>query len=105
MSRILGALSELNKFLLNQQVRTQSGAVSGTSRNTDVENQEPIGARFQDDPHPAVASSVHRSYHSVDSDPDKAPHRCHRLLCVLNNLCLTVKFFILLFILYIFFIL
>ena len=42
-SRILGALFKLDEFLLNPQVRTHSGAVPGTSRNTDVENQEPNG--------------------------------------------------------------
>ena len=42
-SRILGALSKLDEFLLNPQVWTCSGAVSGTSRNSDSENREPIG--------------------------------------------------------------
>ena len=45
-SRILGALSKLDEFLLNPQVRTFSGTVPGTFRNTDVENQEPSGERF-----------------------------------------------------------
>ena len=34
-SDILGALSKLDKFLLNTQVRTLSGALSGTSGNND----------------------------------------------------------------------
>ena len=34
-SRILGALSKLDEFLLNPQVRTCSVAVPGTSRNDD----------------------------------------------------------------------
>ena len=38
-SRILGALSKLHEFLLNQQVRTHSETVPGTFRNTNVENQ------------------------------------------------------------------
>ena len=59
-SLILGALSNLGKFLLNPQIRTLSGTVPGTSRNTDVENQEPNGDRSQDDPHPEVESSVYR---------------------------------------------
>ena len=32
-SRILGALSKLDEFLLNQQIQTHSGTVSGTFRN------------------------------------------------------------------------
>ena len=42
-SRILGALSKLDEFLLNPQIRTFSGTTPGTFRNTDVENQEPSG--------------------------------------------------------------
>ena len=38
-SRILGALSKLDEFLLNPQIRTHSGTVPGTFRNTKVENQ------------------------------------------------------------------
>ena len=36
-SRILGALSQLDEFLLNPQIRTHSGTVPGTFRNTNVE--------------------------------------------------------------------
>ena len=38
-SRILGALSKLDEFLMNQQIQTHSGTVPGTFRNTNVENQ------------------------------------------------------------------
>ena len=38
-SCILGALPKLDEFLLNPQIRTHSGTVSGTLRNTNVENQ------------------------------------------------------------------
>ena len=38
-SRILGALSKLDEFLLNQQIRTHSGTVPQTFRNTNVDNQ------------------------------------------------------------------
>ena len=65
-SRILGALSELDEFLLNPQVRTRSETVPGTFRNTNVENQEPNEDRSQDDP------SVCQSRYSNDSDPDEA---------------------------------
>ena len=40
-SRILGALSKLDEFTLNPQIRTHSGTVPGKFRNTNVENQEP----------------------------------------------------------------
>ena len=42
-SRILGALSKLDEFLLNPQVRTCSMAIPGTSRNTNLESQETTG--------------------------------------------------------------
>ena len=72
--RILGALSKLDEFLLNQQIRTHSGTVLETFRNTNVENQEPNEDRSQDDPHAEGGSSVFQSRHSIDSDPDEAPH-------------------------------
>ena len=71
---ILGALSKLDQFLLNPQIRMQSGIVPGTSRNTNAENQEPNEERSQDDPHSEVGPSVCQSRHSIDSDPDEAPH-------------------------------
>ena len=73
-SRILGALSKLDEFLLNPQIRTHSGTVPATFRNTNVENQEPNEDRSQDDPHPEKGPSVCQSRHSIDSDTDKAPH-------------------------------
>ena len=39
-SRILGALSKLDEFLLNQQIQTHSGTVPGTFRNTNVGTRE-----------------------------------------------------------------
>ena len=50
-SRILGALSKLDEFLLNQQIRTHSETVPGTFRNTNVENQRTIEEDSQSDPH------------------------------------------------------
>ena len=73
-SRILGALSKLDEFRLNRQIRTHSGTVPATFRNTKVENQEPNEDRSQDDPDPEMGPSVCQSQHSVDSDPDDAPH-------------------------------
>ena len=52
MSRILGALSKLEEFLLNPQVRTCSVVVQGTSRNANSENRETHGDRSIDDPYP-----------------------------------------------------
>ena len=73
-SRILGVLSKLDGFLLNPQIRTFSGAVPGTFRNADVENQEPSGDRSQNDPHPEVEFSACRASNLPDSDPDETSH-------------------------------
>ena len=51
-SRILGALSKLDEFLLNQQIRTHPGTVPGAFRNTNVENQGTNEDDSQSDPHP-----------------------------------------------------
>ena len=45
-SRILGALSKLDEFLLNQQIRTHSETVPRKFRNTNVENQGTNEARL-----------------------------------------------------------
>ena len=74
-SRILGALSKLDEFLLNPQIRKHSGTVPGTFRNTIVENQESNEDRSQDDPHPEVGPPVCQPRHSIDSDTDEAPDR------------------------------
>ena len=60
-SRNLGALSKLDDFLLNPQVRTCSVAVPGTIRNSNSENREPTGARSLDDPCPETRFSSHHS--------------------------------------------
>ena len=77
-SRIVGALSKLDEFLLNSQIRTHSRTVPGSFRNTNVENQEPNEDRSQDDPHPEVGPSVCQSRHSIGLDPDEAPHSVQR---------------------------
>ena len=71
-SRILGALSKLEEFLLNQQIRTHSETVPGTFRNTNVENQGTNDDDSQSDPHPEVGLSVCHSRHSIDSDTGEA---------------------------------
>ena len=60
-SRILGALSKLDEFLPNPQVRTCSVAVQGTSRNANSENRETHGDRSSDDPYPEVGYFPHHS--------------------------------------------
>ena len=57
-SHILGALSKLDEFLFHPEIRTHSGTVTVTFRNTNVENQEPNENRSQDDPHPEVGTFV-----------------------------------------------
>ena len=60
-SCILGALSKLDDFLLNPQVRTCSEAVPGAPRNSNSENRETTGDRSSDDPCPEVRYSSHLS--------------------------------------------
>ena len=58
-SRILGALSKLDEFLVNPQVRTCSVAVQGTFRNAYSENRETHGDRSSDDPYHEVGNVPH----------------------------------------------
>ena len=55
-SRILGALSKIDEFLLNQQIRTHSGTVPGTFRNTNVENHGTNEDDSQNYPHPEAGT-------------------------------------------------
>ena len=71
--RIFCALSKLDEFLLNPQIRTHSGTVPGTFRNTNVENQGTKEYDSQSDPLPEVGPFVCQSRHSIDSDTDEAP--------------------------------
>ena len=66
-SRILSALSNLDNFLLNPQVRTCSATVPRTSRNNGSENREPTGDRSLNDLHPEVEFSVRQASSSADS--------------------------------------
>ena len=75
-SRILGALSKLDEFLLNPQVRTCSVAVPGTSRNSDSGDREPNGDRFTNDPCPEVVISFHQSGNLNNSEVEENPHNC-----------------------------
>ena len=60
-SRILGALSKLDEFLLNPQIRTCSVAVQGTSRNANSDNRETHGDHSSNDPYPEVGYFPHHS--------------------------------------------
>ena len=73
-SRILGALSKLDEFLLNAQVRTFSVAVPGTSRNNFLENREPTGNRSLDDPCPEVVFSTCHTGNLNDSVQEETHH-------------------------------
>ena len=66
-SRILGALLKLDEFLLNPQIRTHSGTVPGTFRNTNVENQGTNEDDSQSDPHPEAG--IFRSQITQNSGP------------------------------------
>ena len=68
-SRILGALSKLDEFLLNPQVRTSYVAVPGTSRSSNLENQGTNGDRPTDDPGPEVEFSF--PHFGEETDPHK----------------------------------
>ena len=81
-SRILGALSNLEEFLLNPQVRTCSVAVPGASRNNNSENRETTGDRPSDDSYPEVRYSSHHSGHLNSPEAEDYPHR--------NNLNFTI---------------
>ena len=66
-SRILGALSQLDEFLVNPQIRTHSGTVPGTFWNTNVENQGTKEDDSQSDPHPEAG--IFRSQTTQNSGP------------------------------------
>ena len=73
-SRIFGALSKHDEFLVNPQVRTFSGTVPGTSRDNDLGNREPTGNRSQNYPYPEVDFSTRRTSNSVESDQEETSH-------------------------------
>ena len=88
--RILGALSELDEFLLNPQVRTCSIAVPGRSRNSKSENGEPTGDRSLGDPCPEVRFSSHHSGNLNSPEAEEFPHRT---LLVFPKDC-VIKYFL-----------
>ena len=74
-SRILGALSKLDEFLLNPQLRTSSVAVPGTPRNSDSGNREPNGDRSPNNPCPEAMVSSNHSGNLNNSEVEEYPHR------------------------------
>ena len=91
-SRILGALSKLDEFLLNPQVRTCSVVAPGTSRSNNFENQGTNEDRPSDDPGPEV------EFASPISGAETNPHSAQRkqttnsLLFVLCTLSVFFSF-------------
>ena len=73
-SRFLGALSKLDEFLLNPQVRTCSVAVPGTYRNSDSGNREPTGDRSPNDRCPEAVFSSHHSGNLKGSELEETDH-------------------------------
>ena len=71
-SRILGALSKSDEFLLNQQIRTHSGTVPETFRNTNVDNQGTNEDDSQSDHHPEAGFL--RSQTTQNSGPEVGPY-------------------------------
>ena len=70
--RIFGALSNLDEFLLNQQIRTHSETVPGTFRNTNVDNQGTNEDDSQSDPHPEAG--LFHSQTTQNSGPEVGPY-------------------------------
>ena len=90
--RILAALSKLDEFLLNPQVRTCSVAVPGASRNNNSENRETTGDRSSDDPCPEVRYSSHHSGQPNSPEADEYPHRVIRFLVSMKgHFCSYIK--------------
>ena len=77
-SCILGALSKIDEFLLNPQLRTCSVAVRGTSRNNNSENREPTGDRSLNDPCLEVEFSASRISKLTESDQEEIHHNIPR---------------------------
>ena len=72
-SRILGALTQHDGFLLNPLVQGHFGSAPGTSRNTNKENQGTNEDGSQGDPHPEAR--VSQSQFTQASDADDAHDR------------------------------
>ena len=79
-SRIWGALSKLDEFPLNPQVRTFCVAIPGTSGSNNSENRETTGDRSSGDPCPE-ARSFSRHFGQINiPEAENDPHRCSEKL-------------------------
>ena len=92
-SHILGALSKLDEFLLNPQVRTCSVAVPRTSRNSNSENRELTGDRSSDDLCPEVRYSSEHSGHLSSPEVEDYPHSVEIFLELSKKLNLFLELF------------
>ena len=90
-SRILGALSKLDEFLLNPQVRTCSLAVPGSSRSSNLENQGTNEDRPSDDPGPDVEFSSPISGAETDPHTTIRVNQLAKENTIFNHSCSTVK--------------
>ena len=91
-SRILGALSKLDEFLLNPQVRTCSVVAPGTSRSNNLENQGTNEDRPSDDPGPEVEfaspiSGAETNPHMVTGATERTRHDPHMVTGVTREFC------------------
>ena len=77
-SRILVALSRLDEFLLNPQVRTCSVVVLGTSGNNNSEIRETTGDQSSHVPGPEVRYFSHHSGHLNSPRAENYPHMVTR---------------------------
>ena len=88
-SRILGALSKLDEFLLNPQVRTCSVAACGTSGNVNSGNREIHGDHSANDPYPEGGYFPHHSGQpnspEVDLVTETYPHMVAENYCHSNR--------------------
>ena len=73
-SCIFEALSILDEFLLNPQIRTISGTSLGGLWNADVENQEPSRDCSQNDHYPEVEFCTCRASSLTESNQEKTSH-------------------------------
>ena len=81
----LGTLSKLEGIFLNRQVGIQSRTITGTSWNTNVENEEPTGDCSQKDPRPEADTYNYRSTQFSDSHPDEKSYSTSKqLVCVVR---------------------
>ena len=86
-SRILGALTKLDEFLSNQQIRTHSETVPGTFRNTSVENQGTNEDDSQSDPHPEAG------IFGDQTTQNSGPKDCRDSYCPVSSCPILVQFF------------